>query len=256
MMKTEYRFVKNEPAILISADNKRFLVIADVHLGLTYELEYKGVNIPNQKDDLLEKIYKLKKLTRADNLVIVGDAKHALPGTPHEERKEVREFFEGLCAKFKDVILIKGNHDTLIEEILPRLKVKDYMIVNKCLLTHGHQTLPHENYDVIIMGHKHPVVKFRDKAGGVFFQRCWIRDTITIDENNLQVKKKLIIMPAFNAVLGGKPVNEDYEFSGPVAKYVNTTTAKAFLLDGTDLGNINDLELRTLKKHAKDRDSD
>ncbi len=229
-----HKFVNNEPALVISAGGRRYLVIADIHLGITYDLEYKGVNLPNQKEDILEHILRLKKKTRTRSLIVIGDLKHALPGTPHEERKDVREFLEALRKEFKEIILVKGNHDTLIEEIVPWLCVKPYLLIGDLLLTHGHKKIPKDiKYSNVIIGHNHPVIKFKDRAGGIYYQRCWVRD------------KLLIMMPGFNVLSGGKAINDNkFSFLGPVAKEINPKTAHAFLLDGIDLGVLKDLEIR------------
>ncbi|MAH42830.1 hypothetical protein CL614_03845 [archaeon] len=228
-----YKFVNNEPGLVITFDKKRYLVISDIHLGLTYHLEYKGVNVPNQTEDVLDYIVKLKKKTRVHSLIIVGDLKHALPGTPHDERKDVREFLESLKKEFKELILVKGNHDTLIEEIVPWLHVEPYLLLGKVLFVHGHRNLPKDvEYDTVVIGHNHPVIKFKDRMGGVYYQRCWL------------ISNSLIVMPGFNVLSGGKAVNDGFSFLGPIAKTIDPEKIKAVLLDGTDLGILKDLEIK------------
>ncbi|MEM2876284.1 MAG: phosphoesterase, partial [Candidatus Bathyarchaeia archaeon] len=60
----------------------------------------------------------------------------------------------------------------------------------------------------------------------------------------------LIILPSFNEVLGGIPINlgreseESNNFIGPILRsnHVDIENAEAYLLDGTFLGNIKQIQ--------------
>ncbi|MFH1420916.1 MAG: metallophosphoesterase [Candidatus Aenigmatarchaeota archaeon] len=224
-------FIKNEPAIKLGDS----LVIADLHLGISYELESRGILVPKQKDIFLKRIKKLVGLTRAKRLIVLGDLKHAVPGTPYDEREELRDFYEQLKKLVKEIILIKGNHDSLIEEIIPELSVVEDLVVGDFILTHGNRKVKAEG-KTIIGSHIHPSVKLKDKIGSIYIQRCWLRDS----------ESKVIVVPAFNELVGGKNVNESVseDYLGPIAKQLNPKSTHVILLDGRDLGTIQSLKLK------------
>ncbi|MEM7819806.1 MAG: metallophosphoesterase [Candidatus Aenigmatarchaeota archaeon] len=224
-------FVKNYPAMKIGNN----LIIADLHIGITKDIYEHGVKILNQTKSLAKKVNELKIMTNTKRLIILGDIKHKIPKITFQELKEVPEFLS--LVDFKDIIIIKGNHDGNIEKIIKNInkniKVKKSFIIGKYLLTHGHRNV--KTNKIIIIGHNQPHIKFKDDIGAVYIEPVWIRG-LTKD------KKKLIIMPAFNELCGATIVNRD-ELLGPIAKKLIKKKSHVYLLDGTDLGTLNDLEI-------------
>ena len=70
--------------------------------------------------------------------------------------------FENLVKKYVNVILVPGNHDANIQQLIPNdVTVTNSigLVIGDVLLTHGH-TMPTENFSSIkkiVMGHIHPV---------------------------------------------------------------------------------------------------
>ncbi|MFH0832198.1 MAG: metallophosphoesterase [Candidatus Aenigmatarchaeota archaeon] len=217
-------FVTDEPAIVLG----KTLIVADLHIGITRELYEHGVKIPSQTKPIADRINKLKKKTKTSRLVILGDVKHKVPGVSYQEIMEIPEFFSLL--KFRDIVIVKGNHDGNIERLVSA-KVKKSLAVGDYLLTHGHRNA-RTNKNIII-GHNHPHIKFRDKLGATYVEPCWVRGKIG--------EREVIMMPAFNKLCGATIVNEQ-TLLGPIAKRIKF--AKAYLLDGTDLGYLKDLKIR------------
>ena len=110
------KFLTDYPAAFIS--DEKILVIAELHLGLEYAIYKSGITIPPQREKFLETLEKLLEITDAKKLVIVGDIKHKVPGSTLREDKEIPKFLEQISTQIK-TILVKGNHDDRIEEILP-----------------------------------------------------------------------------------------------------------------------------------------
>ena len=104
-------FVKNEAAIKVG----KYLAVADVHIGLTKDVWESGVSLPSQVKSLAGRLNLLRKLTKTENLIIVGDVKHKIVGLSLQEKREVPEFLRLL--KFKKIIIVKGNHDGYIEKL-------------------------------------------------------------------------------------------------------------------------------------------
>jgi hypothetical protein len=237
-----------EPALLIG----KILVIADLHIGIEYEIFQSGITIPSQVERLEKRIDSLIKQTKAKHLIILGDVKHQVPNISWQEYKEIPKFLEHF-SKIK-VSIIKGNHDGNIERLASKgidicepqgFKIKDI------LLTHG-QAWPNENdldAEYIIMGHVHPAVEFwTEKFRTV--EPCWLK--CKIDNKRLEEKFKIktdfkqgIVMPAFNHLIGGMAFNsKDFEPLGPLLtnEVLKWKDAEVYLLDGTFLGSLNKLK--------------
>ncbi len=228
-------FVKGEPAFLI----KDSLVIADLHIGLGYDLWKDGITIPDQAKGMKERILGLVNRTGAKELVVLGDVKHKVPGLSWEERREIPELLEGLDKQVK-VVVVPGNHDDRIQSLIDvEVAPATGIVRQEYGLLHGH-TKPGKSLSKcksLLIGHNHPTVNFRDDLGTVSSRQAWVVGT---DGN-----REIILMPHFNPVIGGWPVNEmksEKDLLGPMAKSIDLNKAKAFLLDGTDLGEVKNLK--------------
>ena len=231
-------FITNEPALMIN----KTLVIADLHIGITRELYESGVSLPSQVKNMVDRIHKIKKMTGADELVILGDLKHKVPDTSWQELREIPEFLSSL--EFKKIIIIKGNHDGNIEKMIPgniknRVKVRKSLSFNDYLLSHGHRKA--NTRKNIVIAHNHPHIRFRDKLGALYTEPCWVIEKMKIKDKISQKSVDLIIMPAFNELCGATIVNRD-KLLGPIAKKI--INPKVHLLDGTDLGELKALKIK------------
>lgn len=238
-----------EPALLI--ENK-VLIIADLHIGIEYEIFQSGITIPSQVERLEKRIENLIKQTKAKHLVILGDVKHQVPNISWQEYKEIPKFLEHF-SNIK-VSIVKGNHDGNIE----RLARRDIVIyepqgfrIDDFILTHG-QAWPNKNdlnAEYLVMGHVHPAVEFWTENFRTI-EPCWLK--CEIDNKKLEekfgIKTKLkqgIVMPAFNHLIGGMAFNsKDFEPLGPLLKneVLKWKESGVYLLDGTYLGNLKDLK--------------
>lgn len=209
----------------------KHLIIADLHIGL--ELEPKGYRIPAQTRKMIEKTRLLLKKTGKKSLIILGDLKHQIPRTPFRELHEVRRYTETIREQ-ANIILIKGNHDGSIESIIPECEVVPEKRVGKYLLIHGHRNPKDKTYKGIIMAHNHPVVRFKDKLGGITQEKAWL------------VSKEIYMMPSFNDLISGTPVEECS--LGPIAKKLKPEDTQVYLLDGTYIGKVSHLHDKDLKQ--------
>jgi putative SbcD/Mre11-related phosphoesterase len=224
------RFLNKYPAMKIG----KCLVVADVHIGITKDIYDKGIFIPNQSEKMADRINKLKKLTKTNRLVMLGDVKHKVHGFSIHEKIELENFFSKL--EFSRITIVKGNHDGDIERMLPEgknIEVKKSVAIEKYFLTHGHRNVKTKKRTIVI-GHNQPHVKFKDKMGGIYIEPVWIIGKIK--------SKKLIIMPAFNELCGATVVNKDI-LLGPIARQLDKKNARVYLLDGTDIGTIHNLRV-------------
>ncbi len=247
-------FVKNHPVLFI---NKiKALVIADLHIGIEYELRKSGINIPKQTTKMKREIDRLIKLTNAKHLIILGDVKHIVPGISYQEEADIPEFLNQLKSKIK-VSICLGNHDTYLKNIVPdEINIYDSkgFRIEKYGFAHGH-AWPSKSLmscDYLILSHSHPVIQFVDRLGYKVVKPIWIK--CKLDKNRIKEKYKirntgklnLIIVPAFNKLLGGQPINDlkqKNEFLGPLMKSraVNKNMCEIYLLDGTYLGKLSEI---------------
>jgi putative SbcD/Mre11-related phosphoesterase len=227
-----------------------YLVIGDLHIGIESKLRSKGFHIRSRTDEMFDLVIKAAD-DEASRLIVLGDVKESVPGSTKQEHKEIPLFFDRLLERFDTIDLVRGNHDTNIEEFVPpQVKVRPAsgMRIDEVGFVHGH-TWPSENVmgsETLVMAHDHPAVMFRDGAGGQTNEPCWVRGRFRDipSERYGTVPNNFIIIPAFNRMLGGSPVNITGEsLLGPImgGDMLDLENATVHLLDGVDLGKLSGL---------------
>jgi hypothetical protein len=260
--------IKNYPAFLHKENNRKILIITDLHLGWETHLTRRGIHLPSQMPKIRKKLLQIINITNPNGLIILGDVKHTIAKAEQGEWRDIPEFFTDIEAKVSNIQIIRGNHDGNLEPLLlPTIEMHPSTgtTLNDVGLFHGH-TWPAEKLlscHTLIMGHVHPTVAFRDYLGLQTTSPVWIR--VNLNTKKLKIKKRrnmkkttkekldlepkteqLIIMPCFNDFLGGRPINRQSKhrsYIGPILRSdaVNIETAEAYLLDGTFLGRIKQL---------------
>ncbi len=266
--------VKNYPALLYTQKEHRTLIIADLHLGWEVNLAQKGIYVPSQTPKILQRLLQLISIIKPNTLIILGDLKHTIAKAQPSEWRDVPEFLEAVNTKIQDIQIVRGNHDGNLEPLLPQttqLRPSTGIVLDATGIFHGH-TWPARKLlqcKTLVMGHVHPTIVFRDSLGFQITVPVWIkakcdikrltklylsRDSkrakaITSAQKNLMQFKveQLIIIPCFNNLLGGKPINKKNQrrsYIGPVLRSgaINMNKAEAYLLDGTLLGTIERLK--------------
>ncbi len=221
------------------------LIICDLHIGVESHLRSKGFHLTSHTNDMRQAI-----MDSADEdinkLIVLGDVKDSVPGSTKQEYAEIPDFFESLFERFDTIDVVRGNHDTMIEEFLPprvRIRPATGMKFDDLGLIHGH-TWPSQDVmdcETLILGHNHPAVMFRDGVGRQMTEPCWFRGNFAKDENDKYQKlpKNFIVIPAFNRMLGGSPINVIGEdLLGPVlnSDLLDLDNGSIYLLDGICLG--------------------
>jgi hypothetical protein len=269
------------PAALIRTKESRTLVIADLHIGWEIALSEKGIHVPTQTPRLLSRLKEIISACKPENLLILGDVKHTVAKAEISEWQDVPEFFNELKKQVKEIQIICGNHDGNLEPLLPeniKILPTTGTVIGEIGLFHGHRWPSPMllKCKILVMGHVHPVVSFRDPAGFRITRQVWVKANcngaqlaktvllkhkIKVEESpgetlwrRYKIKSKtsqLFIMPSFNDFLGGKPLNEklygktrNNKIVGPVlrAEGVDIENAETYLLDGTFLGTLKHLE--------------
>lgn len=207
------------------------VVISDLQLGYELYLAKTGIFVPQfQLKQMLKDIGEIQKLTKAEKLIIDGDLKHEFGEASQQEWREVKEFINFSREIFKKVILVRGNHDNYLLNIISKLgiELKDpYYIEKRYFFTHGHKLLeiPQEA-EIMIIGHEEPAVVLRegfDKIKVPCLLKGWYYD------------KTIIVLPAFSKLSSGSEINllDKKDFLSP---YLRKSNIDEFEVYGIDSG--------------------
>lgn len=246
------KIVANEPALIIEG-KERTMVLGDLHIGVetqlgTEKLAKKAIN------DMIEKIIKIGKESKAKRIILVGDIRHKLPSEKEywqqmteEEEVEHRISIEIPDMLFKlkqnfDVRIIPGNHDGGLKSYF---ETSEEIIVDDIGIIHSHKWPSKElmeRISTLIVAHSHPAVIFKDQFGYKIKEKVWIKGTLNSKElktqyPNINKDISLIVLPVFNPLIIGSPINEKKKFLGPVLKdkILKMDEIEVFLLDGTQI---------------------
>lgn len=265
----------NEP-VLIVEHTIRVLVVADIHLGIEWDLKNSGINVPSQTQKGLTRVIEYIDAAKPDRIILLGDVKHNIPQISWQERVEVPQFLEGIARKVS-VDIVPGNHDGDMEYLLRLLpgglEVKLHsskgFVLDGVGYFHGHTwpALQLLECQSIIMAHNHPTIRFADSLGSSTIEPVWIRTTLSrtlveeyYAESGIKTERPdphVIIMPAFCGLCGGVPFNESLheDLLGPVfsSESIDLDGAQAYLLDGTRLGKLGDLRKLNITKKRNPR---
>jgi len=256
------------------------LALAEMHLGIEFSFHEKGARVfPDAKKSALE-VNKLLKLSGTRRIIFLGDLKQDVRSFAHREKKLLEEFLSLL--KVDEKILVKGNHDSSVEEISglqvsspEGIVVQDWEngVESKVGLAHGHAWPSKEVLacPTVCLGHTHPLIEFADAIGSRRVEKIWLAGkTKFLGKKAREIGRahgvlegtKIVVFPAFSKWVGGIPVNARFPaysllpsgerekgikkvgLLGPVFSngLFNLQDALAYTLDGTELGKISFLQ--------------
>lgn len=251
-----------EPALIVTNSNIS-LVVADIHLGIEWDLYRSGINLPSRMEERLERILGYIRANSPDRIILLGDVKHNVPQVSWQEKDEVPRFLETL-AEHVHVDIFPGNHDGGIELLFSRQKDITVHSVRGAVLDgvgyfHGHTWPAPELLAAshIVVAHNHPTVRFTDSFGYSTVEPAWVRTKFNADilkarfgdldfDNKMHwADPELFVMPAFNELCGGVPFNESIpeDLLGPVftSGGIKLEASEIYLLDGTRLGLLKNI---------------
>ncbi|HUI86153.1 MAG TPA: metallophosphoesterase [Nitrososphaerales archaeon] len=247
------KIIPGEAALILSTSGSNTLLISDLHLGLEKEMARKGFRIPSYSVKMVDRIKKIAEERGVDRIVILGDVKHSVGKVEDIDWGILPWFFETMLDLFPAVEVVPGNHDGSIKTFIPqrvRLHPSDGAVLGegrgRVGVAHGH-AWPSEaaiGTGRLVIGHSHFTYEMRDRFGARSRESVWISAHYRIEKllSSAGYKSKragdgeLIVMPPFNRMVGGHPINRPGSFKfGPVMSSgcVTLDGADVFLLDGT-----------------------
>jgi putative SbcD/Mre11-related phosphoesterase len=241
--------IAGERALEITGPAGKFIVAADLHVGIEEELARCGFRVPDQTDRTLERLRTLVRDRKPDGLILLGDVKHQVPYAEKWEKLKVFRLLEALCGMLP-VTIVSGNHDGGIEGMSPEsVRRVGSLAVGDVGLVHGHAWPPEKlmKCRALVVAHMHPSVLLCDERGRPVTEPCWLRARIVVGKARERYRPpfpELVVMPAFTDLRGGCPVNErGGRLLGPLFRngLVDVLAARVYLTDGTFLGSVRDL---------------
>ena len=112
------------------------LVFADFHIGYEEALNKQGLLVPRFQFKgilvRLKSIFDKLENHRIDRIVINGDIKHEFGTISDQEWRHTLNLLDYFGQHCKEIILVKGNHDTILGPIAKKrnIKVVDYYLIS------------------------------------------------------------------------------------------------------------------------------
>jgi uncharacterized protein len=186
-------------------------------------------------------------------VVVAGDVKHPIVGTPPALRPVLFDFFATLLSEGYGAEVVLGNHDVGLARHLPR-----EVVVHSAAgvardgvgIFHGHRWPSNAvlRAPVIVTGHLHPGFRLAPTPDEPTGKRpCWVRVEVAPiphlsrrrRRHALLTAREVIVLPPFNPLAGIESLNRERPARGRsflFGRFLSRGIARAYLLDGTDLG--------------------
>ena len=171
-------------------------------------MKKKGGTIAEDEGNREIKI-KLKKSEKedriVDKIVLLGDIKHDFGKISRQEWNDLLKLFDYLMPQCKKLILIKGNHDNMLEPVAKKrsLKLQDIYCWKEFCFLHGDEDndklWKDSEIKTLIVGHGHPAIKLRD-GGRSEKYKCFLSGKLK--------GKNLIVVPSFSEWYAGSDPRE------------------------------------------------
>jgi putative SbcD/Mre11-related phosphoesterase len=198
---------------------ERTVVAADLHIGYESALESEGIHIPRiQTKTIKESLHRIIEKYEPDRLVILGDLKHEFSRNLGQEMRDVRSVLDSVSQQV-EVVLVKGNHDNYIENIVSKIEIPVVPKYHAAGLTfvHGHQ--PCEERP-LVMGHEHPSVKIVDRVGAYLKMPCFVH----------LKREGILVLPAFSPLAAGTDLTgvSPAEYLSPILRDKDVRDAEIY----------------------------
>jgi putative SbcD/Mre11-related phosphoesterase len=247
------RIVPGDAALVVSTPESSTLLISDLHLGLEKEMAKKGFRLPAYSVRMVERVKRIAEGYGTKRLAVLGDVKHTVGKVEDIDWGVVPWFFDTMLDLFEAVEVVPGNHDGNIKTVLPPrvlLHPSHGTVLGegrgRVGVAHGHAWPSEEAIATrnLVIGHSHFTYEMKDSLGSRTREAVWVTADYDVAEmmqgagytSRMKGKGRLTVMPPFNRLVGGQPINRSKSFEfGPVlsSRSVSLKGADIFLTDGT-----------------------
>ncbi|MDO8508357.1 MAG: metallophosphoesterase [Nanoarchaeota archaeon] len=232
--------------LCINANGKKLLIVGDLHLGYEEVLNEGGVFVTREMFKEMISYFDrvFERVGKVEYVILLGDVKHDFGRILRQEQNDLLMLFgylEGKLNKGGEIVIVKGNHDKIVEPIANSagVRVSDYFTIGEYCFIHGDRELVGILDDGIrfwIMGHGHPAIRLSDGIK-VEKYKCFLIG---------QYKgKEIIIVPSFLEYNEGSDPREndlgmawDFNYNRFNVKIVNSES-----LEVLDFGKLGKLKL-------------
>jgi uncharacterized protein len=181
------------PEKLLYWKGRETFVLADMHLGKSAHFRKSGLQVTSQvmeKD--LSRLSRLMEQYQAKRIIILGDMFHS------RLNSEWEKFCDWLDRFPVSVVLVKGNHDILPEELYScsNIAVHTSLAESPFLFVHhppAADSVPEGSF--VFCGHIHPSVIIAGRARQTVRLECFC------------FTEKLAILPAFGSFTGNENID-------------------------------------------------
>jgi len=188
--------VTNDRCLIL--DDGPTAVLGDLHLGYESALEEEGMYIPRMNtESIRDAMNNMLSRYEPERVVLLGDIKHDFKRSKWEAKAEVMKIME-LLKEASEVIVVKGNHDNFLQNILSEIGLNAFDYVDICgfRMEHGHVD---SGVRPVIIGHEHPSVRIPGVMSGGVKMQCFVH----------QKEDGVIVLPPFSPFSSGNDLMMD-----------------------------------------------
>lgn len=203
--KTKLKYVGK--CLLIERAKEKVLVIGDLHLGFEESLNKSGVFVSRQMfDEIISDFNAIfGEVGHVGKIILLGDIKHDFGGILGQEWGDVTRLLHYLKPLGDEIIVLRGNHDTILEPIMKKigLKLKEHYFWKEFCFMHGDEDFERiweKKVKWLVVGHGHPAIKLRE-GSKVEKYKCFLVGKFR--------GKNMIVMPSFIEYYAGSDPRDD-----------------------------------------------
>ncbi len=254
-MESPLRPVTGAPALHLGERGSGAVIVADLHLGLGGTTSVPGGPPEGSAEGMAGRLLELLRDRAAPTLIIAGDVKHPIVGAPPALRPLLFDFFAHLLRSGCEVEVVLGNHDVGLARYLPREVVvhpPTGVVRDGVGIFHGHRWPADAVLRAprLVVGHLHPGFRLAPTTDDPDGKRpCWVRVELPTPAPPPRRRRRhaplrareIVVLPAFNPLSGTEALNRARPARGRsflFGRFLSRGVARAYLLDGTDLGPI------------------
>ncbi len=220
-------------------EQERLLIISDIHLGYEEALNARGVLLPRfQYQETKKKMESILSQVQPEKILINGDLKHEFGSIMSTEWKNTLDFLDFLKAHCKELIIVKGNHDVILEPVTKKKNIHlvEYYTIGEYFITHGDKII--ENLDsinatTIIIGNEHPAISLQKNTRKELY-KCFLFGTYK--------NKQLIVIPSFNVLIEGSDILREQRLSPYIPQDLSDFHVYIVGDEIYDFGTVKDVE--------------